>query len=260
MKSNFLIFFLVTFGQMYAQNTTISPSEKLIFNASYNMSGLMTEIAQVTMETGEVKTSKATLMHLKCTAATYSKWDSYFKIRDLYESYVSPTNLMPALYKRDINEGSYYKFMQYTFSHKTGSVKSKMKKKNSKGEINEQKSDIKISSGTKDIVSTIYHIRNYNWQTETSGKTNNYTVLFDGKEMVIAVTYIGKENINTALGNKECYKLSMALKNKNILKGGPTDNLLYLTADANKVPVYAKFKIPVGNGELKIKSATGLKH
>ena len=93
-----------------------------------------------------------------------------------------------------------------------------MKKKNGKGEINEQKSDIKISTGTKDIVSTIYHIRNYNWQTETSGKTNNYTVLFDGKEMVIAVTYMGKENINTALGNKECYKLSMALKNKNILK------------------------------------------
>ena len=44
-----------------------------------------------------------------------------------------------------------------------------------------------------------------------------------------------------------------------MLKGKNT-NLLWLTADANKIPVYAKFKIAVGSGELKIQSATGLKH
>ena len=47
--------------------------------------------------------------------------------------------------------------------------------------------------------------------------------------------------------------------NNSILKGN-NDNMLWLTADKNKVPVYAKFKIAVGNGALKIKSATGLKH
>ena len=71
---------------------------------------------------------------------------------------------------------------------------------------------------------------------------------------------MGKEKITTALGKNECYKLALSLKNNNILKGGINDNLLYLTADAHKVPVYAKFKIPVGSGELKIISATGLKN
>ena len=46
-------------------------------------------------------------------AATYSKWDNFFKINDLYESYVHPSSLKPYLYKRDISEGGYYKFMQY---------------------------------------------------------------------------------------------------------------------------------------------------
>ena len=245
---------------LLAQNNAIGVGEKLTFTASYNMSGLMTEIAQVTMETGQVKTSKATLLHLKCTAATYTKWDNFFKIRDLYESYVSPTSLTPYLYKRDINEGSYYKYMQYTFSHKTNSVKSLMRKRNGQGEIYDTNSDIKINGDTKDIVSTIYHIRNLDIHKATPGDQQSFKVIFDNEEIIINVNYLGKETITTAIGKKECYKLALSLKNKNVLKGGINDNLLYLTADANKIPVYAKFKIPVGNGELKIKSATGLKN
>ncbi|MBO3098591.1 DUF3108 domain-containing protein [Gelidibacter pelagius] len=260
MKHIFFITFLMFSAMLFAQNKTIAVGEKLTFTASYNMSALMTEIAQVTMETGQVKTSNATLLHLKCTAATYTKWDGFFKIRDLYESYVSPTSLTPYLYKRDINEGSYYKFMQYTFSHKTNSVKSLMRKKNGKGEIFDKTATVKINGGTKDIVSTIYHIRNLDIHKATPGDVQNFKVLFDNEEMVISVKYVSKETINTAIGKKECYKLSLSLKNKDVLKGGSNDNLLYLTADANKVPVYAKFKIPVGNGELKIKSATGLKN
>lgn len=260
MKHTLFVFILLFSTILIAQNNTIAVGEKLNFTAAYNMSGLMTEIAQVTMETGQVKTSNATLLHLKCTAATYTKWDGFFKIRDLYESYVSPTNLTPYLYKRDINEGSYHKFMQYTFNHKTNSVKSLMRKKNAKGEFDDKTAAVKINGGTRDIVSTIYHIRNLDIHKAQPGDVENFKVIFDNEEMVIVVKYLGKETINTALGKKECYKLALALKNKQVLKGGTNDNLLYLTADANKVPVYAKFKIPVGNGELRIKSAIGLKN
>ncbi len=260
MKHLFFVVLLLVSSTHFAQNTTIAVGEKLIFTASYNMSGLLTDIAQVTMETGEVKTSKATLLHLKCTAATFSKWDNFFKIRDLYESYVSPTSLTPYLHNRDINEGSYYKFMQYTFSHKTNSVKSLMRKKNGRGVIYDKNSDVKINVGTKDIVSTIYHIRNLDIHKAKPGDVQNFKVIFDNEELVISVKYVSKETIQTAIGKKECYKLALSLKNSAVLKGGINDNLLYLTADANKIPVYAKFKIPVGNGELKITSATGLKN
>ena len=51
-------------------------------------------------------------------------------------------------------------------------------------------------------------------------------------------------------------KISVA---SDVLKGS-NSNFLWLTADENKIPVFAKFKVAVGNGELKIKSATGLKN
>lgn len=243
---------------LFSQNTAIGTSEKLVFTASYNMSGILTDLAEVKMETSPVKTSKTTLLRLKCTATTYSKWDSFFKIRDLYESYVSPRSLTPYLYKRDIDEGGYYKFMQYTFSHKTHTVKSLKKKRNGKGEIWEEKKNVPIGTSTRDIVSTIYNIRNIDFSQFQKGTSKTFKVIFDNKEHMVNIKNLGQEQLNTALGSKMCYKLSISMNN-DVLKGS-NDNLLWLTADANKIPVFAKFKIAVGNGELKIKSASGLKN
>ncbi len=243
----------------FSQNSAVAMNETLKFTAAYNMSGIMTDLAEVTMETSPVKTSKATLLRLKCTATTYSKWDNFFKIRDLYESYVSPTTLTPYLYKRDINEGGYYKFMQYKFKNKTNTVESIKKKRRSNGTIWEEKKTLNIGGSTHDIVTSLYKMRNLNLAQATTGKSFPLTVIFDNTEYKITVVYLGMETINTAIGKKSCYKLGVSVNNSSVLKGS-NDNLLWLTADANKVPVYAKFKIAVGNGELKIKSASGLKN
>ncbi|WP_298903070.1 DUF3108 domain-containing protein [uncultured Psychroserpens sp.] len=257
----FLISTLIILSSFFslAQNKTIAAGEKLTYSASYNMNGILNELAEVTMQTSEVKTSKSTLLKLKCTAVTYSNWDSFFKIRDLYESYVSPKTLTPFLYNRDIYEGGYKKFMKYKFNHKTRTVASLKRKTRRDGTEWEEKKSVKIGGSTRDLVTTLYHIRNLDIHKASIGDSQSFTVLFDNKESVVSIKYLSKETINTAIGKKECYKLSISINNSNVLKGN-NDNLLWLTADANKIPVYAKFKIAVGNGELKIKSATGLKH
>lgn len=238
-----------------AQNTSIASGEKLTYAASYNMSGVLTDIAQVTMEAAHVKTSKAMLLKLKITAATYSKWDGFFKIRDLYESYVNPSSLTPYLYNRDVNEGNYFKNMKYTFNHDTKMIKSVMKKKNN---YTENKT-VKFNTGTKDIVSAVYSLRTLDYSKMAVGSKKYFTILFDNEEVKGLVTYLGKETISTAIGKIECYKLAIGSSETNVLQG-KNSNFLWLTADNNKIIVYGKFKIPVGNGELKIKSATGLKN
>ena len=133
-----------------------------------------------------------------------------------------------------------------------------MRKKKKSGDL-EYKNNVKIGYNTRDLVSTIYHIRNLDIHKAKPGDSQNFTFLFDNEELILNVKYISKETISTNIGKKECYKLAISLKNDNSLKGN-NDNILWLTADANKIPVYAKFKIAVGTGELKIKSATGLKN
>ncbi|TXE11867.1 DUF3108 domain-containing protein [Seonamhaeicola algicola] len=241
-------------SSLKAQNNAVAAGEKLVYTASYNMSGLLNDIAEVTLETSSVQTSKAVLLRLKCTAATYSKWDNFFKIRDLYESYVSPKTLTPYLYKRNINEGDYFKAMKYTYSHKTGTIKSVQTKKNNKVE----NKTFKINAGSKDIVSAIYSLRLLNFDAMTKGQKKTVTIVFDRKETKAYITYLGKETLSTNIGTKTCHKISIGSQS-NVLQGS-NNNLLWLTADENKIMVYGKFKIPVGNGELKIKTASGLKN
>lgn len=259
MKSFVLLLLCLSSIFIQSQNNAIGLNEKLVFTASYNMSGLLTDLAQVTMETSEVKTSNSTLLHLKGKARTYTKWDGFFKINDLYESYVNINSLKPYLYKRDINEGGYYKFMQYNYNHKTNTVKSLKRKRRGDGTFWEENKSLNISSNTKDIIATLYHIRNLDIDKATIGSSDTFTVLMDNEEFKITLTLLDKETIATNIGKKECYKLAISMNNNNLLKGN-NDNLLWLTADDNKIPVYAKFKVPVGNGELRIQSATGLKN
>ncbi len=244
---------LITVLSNAQQNTSIGSNEKLVYKASYNMSGLLTEIAQVSMETEIVKTKTSSLLHLKCIATTYSKWDNFFKIRDLYEAYVNPETLKPRLYKRNIYEGGYVKKVKYIFNHSKKTVSSTI----SKGNGVEQKKTLKLNLGTNDLISTLYQIRNMDIAKASVGNTQKIRVLFDNKERDILLKYVGKESIGvTGMGTKECYKIIISTNEASLQ--GSEQNIIWLTADTKKIPVLIKFAIPVGTGKLELASAQGV--
>lgn len=229
-------------------NTAFKSGEKLTFVASYYMSSLWTDLAEITMQVSTVKTSSRELYRLKCAASTYQAWDSYFKIRDLYESYVDKTTVKPLLYKRSIDEGGYKKNVKYVYKWKSGIVNATVQKRTHP----ETKSEIKISDETYDLVSVLYMIRNLDYASMKVGDILKIKVLIDAKEEAVAVKYRGTETINVAnLGKKNCHKLSVSLKDDSILKGKDLNNI-WLTADQNKVPVLIKAEIPVGSIQVRL--------
>jgi hypothetical protein len=249
-KFIFTIILILNICDSYSQ---IKPNEKLIYTASYNMSGLMTQLAQVTMETETMKTSKNTFLHLSCQAATFSKWDSFFKIRDLYESYVNPTTLKPSLYKRSINEGGYTKTEKYIFKPDGKTIISTSKKKKKP----ETKKTFTVGTSTQDIVSIIYKLRTIDFQNYKTGQTKSFVIVFDEKEIPVLVKFMGNETVSAGnLGTKNCYKISISAKT-DALKG-KDKNLIWLTADTKKIPALIKFSIPVGTGQLTLSNASGI--
>jgi hypothetical protein len=244
-----LFFAFCSFTKVSSQ--TIKSGEKLVFAGSYNMSGLMTQLAQVTMLTENVTTAKNTYLHLSCELSTYSKWDSFFKIRDLYESYVNPTTLKPSLYKRNIDEGGWTKKEKYVFKGNT--VNSTSKKRNRP----ETQNTFTIGGSTQDVISLLYKVRTMDFSKFKVGQTQSLMIVFDEKQIPVTLKYMGKETVSAGnLGNKECYKLSIGAKT-DALKG-KDKNLIWLTADNKKVPTLLKFSIPVGTGKLTLTSATGI--
>ena len=190
---------------------------------------------------------------MSCEATTYSKWDTFFKIRDVYESYVDPSTLQSSLYKRDIFEGKYTKKEKYIFKSDGKTIESTVNKKNTP----ETKNTFQVRPGTQDVISILYKLRTVDFSTFKPGQIKSFVVVFDEKEMGVSAKYLGKETVNAGnLGKKVCYKISIGAKT-NKLKG--TDkNIIYLTADAAKVPALIQFSIPVGTGQLTLTNATGI--
>ena len=195
-----IIFILSSFSS--ENNPTIKSGEKLVFSGSYNMSGLMTQLAQITMTTETVTTAKNSYLHLNCEAATYSKWDKFFKIRDLYESYVNPNTLKTSLYKRSIDEGGYTKKEKYVFIG--NQVQSTMKRKNKP----ETQKTFTVGASTQDVVSILYKLRTVDFSKFKVGQTKAFTIVFDEKEIPVVVKFMGNETVNAGnLGKKECHKM-----------------------------------------------------
>ena len=249
-KFIFNVILVLSYSFSFSQ---IKSNERLVYAASYNMSGLMTQLAQVSMETEMMKTSKNTFLHLSVQAATFSKWDSFFKIRDLYESYVNPKTLKAILFKRSIIEGSYSKTEKYIFKS-DGKTISSTSKTNNKPET---KKTFTVGTSTQDIVSIIYKLRTIDFQNYKNGQTKSFVIVFDEKEVPVLVKFMGIEPVSAGnLGTKNCYKISISAKT-NALKG-KDKNLIWLTADSKKIPALIKFSIPVGTGQLTLSSATGI--
>lgn len=244
-----IVSILVVLCLFLSANSQIRSNEKFVYAGSYNMSGLMTQLAQITISTGSIQTSKKTYLHLSLIASTYTKWDGFFKIRDFYESYVDPTTLKPSLYKRNILEGTYTQTEKYVFNG--NSVKSTSKRKN-RAEVNKS---VSIGSATTDVVTMMFKLRKMDLSRLSPGQVLNFTVIFDDKQYPVSVKYMGKENKSAAnMGTKPCYKFSIGAKT-NVLRG-QDKNLIWLTADANKIPVFIQFSIKVGTGQVKLISAS----
>ena len=231
----------------------IKSNERLVYAASYNMSGLMTQLAQVTMSTETVKTTKKSFLHLNLEATTFSKWDSFFKIRDLYETYVDPVTLKPDLYKRSMYEGGYSKTEKYIFSPDGRKINSTTRKKNG----TEIKKTVTIGGSTRDLISMIYKLRTVNFAKYNPGQTISFLIVFDEKEYPVYVKYMGLETVSAGnLGKKQCFKLSIAAKTDKLR--GKDKNLIWMTADAKEIPVLIRFSIPVGTGQLSLSNASGI--
>jgi hypothetical protein len=205
------------------------------------------------MTTETIKTSKKSFLHLSWEASTFSKWDNFFKIRDIYETYVNPVTLRPSLYKRSIFEGKYSKTEKYIFNANGRSISSTTTKRNRP----ETKKNVAIGSSSRDIISMIYKLRTVNFSKFKPGQSASFVIVFDEKEYPVFVKYMGLETVSAGnLGKRQCFKLSIAAKT-NKLKG-KDKNLIWITSDANRVPVLVRFSIPVGIGQLSLVSASDI--
>lgn len=184
---------------------------------------------------------------LSVDASTSGTFDIFYKVRDHYDSYIDKNNLLPYFYQENIREASYRRQDKARFYQDGKKV------------VSNRGTFTTPTDQTFDLVSAYYFARSLDVSKIKIGDKFKLNYFLGDEISALEVEYVGKETIDSKLGNIRCLKFSPSIKPGRIFK---KDSRLYLwvTDDANRVPVKAQVEILVGAVTLELKSAVGLKY
>lgn len=243
----FILFFLsvVSFAQelSYLNHSTFKPGETIRYKLKY---GFFTA-AEATIKVSEtdVKFDNHPTYHLAAQGATSGTFDIFYKVRNRYDSYIDEKTFTPYLYTENIREDRY--------------------KRNDKARFYQDEKKIIATKGTFtspaaqtfDLLSAYYFARNLDLSHVKIGDKITLNYFLEDEVTPLTIEYLGKETIRTNLGKIRCLKFSPSITPGRIFK---KDSKLYLwiTDDANRIPVKAQVEVLVGAITMEIQSASGL--
>ncbi len=254
--SFFLFIALNAFSQTFViDKPAFGPNEKLSYIASYNMKGLMTELAGIDMVVTNIPGKKKPIYRLKFTVNTLTSWDNYVKVRHAYQTYVDASSIKPLIMAQDSEVKGNVTKGKYSFKHKTGVAKIEVTKTGKPKIVK----NIPIKANTYDVVSFIYLTRNLDYDNYKIGKKIPLSIVFMERLLDFNVKYMGKEMMKVkGMGNIQCHKIWIVLKKKFIVE--PDVTFIWLTADDNRVPVLISTVFKDGKALIALSKYEGLKN
>ena len=179
------------------------------------------------------------------SAESASSFEFIYKYKAWFDTYVDEKALFPWHYSRSTNEGSYHYEDNVVFDHYNRQVKGR-------------KGSFAIQPNTQDMISVFYYARCLNFDRLTPGKIYKMPQTFlDDKMHAGAFRYYGKEVIKTPLGKIETYKVAPVLDDGSVFHG-EEEMKIWISADANKIPVRITSPIVVGSIVVDLKSYENL--
>jgi hypothetical protein len=192
------------------------------------------------------KGANRSLYHVKGTGRTLGGFNAFYKVNDVYESYIDQKSIMPWYFVRDVNEGGYKINQKYTF-------------KQNYSKVNNGKKDFKVPMGVQDMISAFYKARTLNFDGMKKGKTFSMKCFMDDETHDLKIKYVGDEEIKIRKGKFKCHKFQPVVQKGRYFES-EEDVQFWITADKNRIPVLVKAKIPVGTVKLHLVEWNGLKN
>jgi hypothetical protein len=192
------------------------------------------------------------VLHSKLVGRTTGMAETFFKLLDIYESYIDPATELPVKSIRNVREGRYRKYNVVLFDHKT---------RRDSSILTSDLTGIHIAPpGIHDILSCFYYFRNQILPVSSNLKEGELITImtwFCDELYPIRLKYIGIEDIKTKAGKIKCYKFNPVTEKGRLFKT-EEDVSFWFSADKNYLPVRIRFDIFVGAFTVEIVSFEGL--
>jgi hypothetical protein len=228
------------------KNTSFKPGENITYKVYYHLGAMNVGAGEATFSNKVEKYNGKSVYHVTGAGKTYRSYDWFFKVRDLYESYIDTSTFRPLKFKRAVREGgtSFTNDVSFDFTKQTAVS---------------TKATTEITPCTQDVLSMIYWSRNLDFSKLLLGDKIPFDMYIDEKVYNLYIRYLGKEKVKTELGTFNCIKFKPLLIKGTMFNDGENMNV-WVTDDANHVPVRIEAMITVGEIRADLISANGLRH
>ncbi len=238
------------------KNSAFSSGEELNFKVNYNWGPIWLESAFASFKVSSSRWNGRNCYLLTGSGSTYPKYDWFFKVRDVFETYVDSESFRPVKFHADIHEGNKKDQHTYLFNNSAKKAYTII----TRGSKPVATDTLKIGSCSIDVLTAIYYARNIDYSHCKINDTVSISLLLDGKLYPIYVRYLGKEVFTSKeLGTYNCIKFSPLLVEGSIFKKGE-GMTVWVSNDKNKIPIYVETPIVVGSIKVKLMSYKGLKN
>ena len=114
-----------------------------------------------------------------------------------------------------------------------------------KGDLIEVKNYI-VKPNTQDLLSAFYYARTLDLQNAEIGQEFVINTFFDREMYPLKIKFLGKEEVETKLGEFNCLKFRPMVEKGRVFKE-EEDMTLWISNDSNKVPIRLKANLLVGS-------------
>lgn len=177
---------------------------------------------------------------------------AFFKVEDVYESFINYNTGLPSYYVRNVKEGGYTQHFQTVFNHSNQTLLLTDKEKNT---------TIKVDSvkGVQDMLSAFYYLRSLDDSDLKIGSSKKLNVWIDDEMFPFQLKIVGTENVKTKFGTINCLKIIPQVISGRVFKDkeGVT---LYVSNDKNHIPISVKAELAVGSLKADIDSFSNVKY
>jgi hypothetical protein len=180
----------------------------------------------------ETKIDSISTFHITGKGRTAPFFDLFFKVRDVYETYLDTSKVRPIRFIRDIQEGGFEKKQLYNFKHADGLVFCK-------------DTSYLISSNSQDMLSALFYARTFN-KDSVKQKTSFFVPVFiDEENYSVEIVYMHNEKVKTNFGGIDCMVFRPKMQEGRVFQDGEKMKL-WISDDRNNLLVKVETQIWAG--------------
>lgn len=224
-------------------NGAFTYGEKLTFAVKYKF--VTAGYATMSIGATPATVSDRPCYDIQFKVRTTNSFDKIFQVRDLYRTWVDVDGIFPWKFQQQVREGDYSKDFSANIDQKANMART-------------TQGSFKVPAYVQDVLSAFYYVRAYDIGSMKTGQSFLLKNFYGKNTHDLRVKMLGRETVTTEAGKFKCLKVEPLVQEGGLFKS-EGKIIIWLTDDANKVPVKVSTKVAIGSIDSELTKYEGVK-